>query len=58
MEPLTLRPKHLPAILGLSRAEIYRLVEAGDLPSIRCGRAILVPVDKLRQWVAERSERR
>ena len=56
MEPLTVRPKQLPALLGLSKAEVYKLLAVGDLPSIRCGKAILIPIDRLRRWVAERAE--
>jgi excisionase family DNA binding protein len=39
------------AILGVSRAHAYRMVRAGELPSIRLGGRILVPVEMLRDRV-------
>jgi len=43
-------------ILGLGRSMTYRLVSEGDLPSVRLGkvRAVRVPAEGLRAWVAER----
>ncbi len=35
-------------ILGISRSHAYRLVERGDLPSVRLGRRILVPLAAVR----------
>ncbi len=58
MEPLAIRPKQLPEIVGLSRAQCYKLLADGTIPSVRTGRAILVPLDRLRRWLAEQAPAR
>jgi excisionase family DNA binding protein len=35
------------AILGISRSHAYRLVAAGDLPSVHLGRRVLVPLSAI-----------
>jgi excisionase family DNA binding protein len=35
--------------LGISRAHAFRLVERGELPTIRLGKRILVPIDRLQK---------
>lgn len=37
-------------MLGISRAALYPLVMAGEIPSFKVGRRRLVPVDRLRAW--------
>lgn len=43
-------------MLGISRAALYPLVMAGDVPSFKVGRRRLVPVGRLREWAACRTE--
>lgn len=43
-------------MLGISRASLYPLVMAGDIPSFKVGRRRLVPVGRLRDWAASRSD--
>ncbi len=38
-------------VLGISRGLAFTAVRAGDIPSIRIGRRILVPRDRLRQML-------
>jgi len=42
--------------LGLSRAVIYALVRTGEIPSVRVGRAVRIPLDRLQEWVQARTE--
>lgn len=35
------------AVLGLSKSAAYRAAEAGQLPTLRLGRRLMVPVPKL-----------
>ena len=42
------------AVLGVSRAHAYRMVQAGELPSIRLGGRILVPAERLRDQVLDK----
>jgi excisionase family DNA binding protein len=37
--------------LSLGRATAYRLVQQGELPSVRIGRALRVPTEALNAWV-------
>lgn len=38
-------------LLSLSRAQLYRLIEVGDLPSIKIGRARRVSADQLHVFI-------
>jgi excisionase family DNA binding protein len=42
--------------LGLSRARLYQLIAAGEVPAIRVGGAIRLPAEHLRKWIHERLE--
>jgi excisionase family DNA binding protein len=33
------------------------MLAAGELPSVRLGRAVRVPMDALRRWIDERAQR-
>ncbi len=44
--------------LGLSRAQVYRLISKGKMPSVRIGRAVRVPRDLLEEWIASRTSGR
>ena len=46
-ERITMTVEEAAALLGISRNTAFRAVRAGDLPSIRIGRRILVPRDRL-----------
>jgi excisionase family DNA binding protein len=45
--PLTLTVEQAAAMLGVSRGVAYEAVRAGQIPSIRLGRRILVPRARL-----------
>jgi excisionase family DNA binding protein len=53
MERLLLKPEEAATALGLGRATTYALLATGTLPSVRVGRAVRVPAEALRQWVAD-----
>lgn len=52
---LLLRPNEAADLLGVGRSKIYELIAAGDVPSIKIGKSLRVPVAALEQWVAERA---
>lgn len=56
-DKLMLRPDEVAELLGLSRAMVYRLLRQGELPCVRLGRAVRVPVDRLHEWVKSQAER-
>jgi len=39
--------------IGISRSKIYELLASGELPSVRIGASVRVPVEALRAWIAE-----
>lgn len=51
--PLLLRPEEAAQLLKISRSQTYRLLAAGELPSLRIGRSIRVPLAALTRWVEE-----
>ena len=51
MERLLLRPTEAAESIGIGRSKVYELLASGELPSIRIGGSIRVPVDKLRAWI-------
>ncbi|MBD2760113.1 excisionase family DNA-binding protein [Yimella sp. cx-573] len=44
---LTLTVDEAAVVLGVSRDVAYRAIEAGELPSLRLGRRIVIPAAKL-----------
>ncbi len=41
-------------MLSLSHRAIYYMIEDGELPGVRCGRAVRIPLDALEQWIADK----
>jgi excisionase family DNA binding protein len=54
---LLLRVEDVMSQLSLSRPTVYHMIAAGELPSIRIGRAIRVPVASLEDWLRLREGR-
>jgi excisionase family DNA binding protein len=55
MEPLLLKPTEAAEVLGVGRSKIYALLAAGELPAVRVGHSVRVPLADLRRWVEERA---
>jgi len=55
MERLLLRPAEAAEVLGVGRSKIYALLAAGELPGVRVGKSVRVPVAALERWVNERA---
>lgn len=55
MDKLLLRPVEVAEVVGVGRSKVYELISAGELPSIRLGGSIRVPVDQLRRWVDQKA---
>ncbi len=56
MESTLLTVSEAARRLALGRATTYRLVQLGELPSVRIGRAVRVPARALDEWVAARTK--
>ena len=49
--PAVLNANQLAAALGISRAEAYQLLNTATFPTLRIGKRLLVPKDKLIDWI-------
>ncbi len=54
-ELLLLRIDAAAARLAISRATLYRMIQRGEIPTIRIGSAVRVPVTALERWLAAQS---
>ena len=53
LEPLLLRPIEAAKLLGIGRSKAYEMIAAGELPSVRLGQSIRVPLAALKAWIDE-----
>lgn len=51
--PAVLNANQLSAALGISRAGAYQLLNMGTFPTLRIGKRLLVPKDKLIDWIEQ-----
>lgn len=51
MERLMLRPAEVAETIGISRSKTYELIQRGEIPSIRVGSSVRVPMDLLKAWI-------
>ena len=49
--PLMLNVVRVAGVLGSSRAGAYELVHSEGFPALKIGSRIVVPKDKLREWI-------
>lgn len=52
---LLLRPKEAADALGIGRSKCYALIASGELPSVRVGASVRVPLAMLKTWIANRA---
>lgn len=50
---LAMRPREAAKALGVSERLLWEWTDRGVVPHIRVGRAILYPVDSLREWLKQ-----
>lgn len=55
MEPLLLTVAETKQVLRLGHSKVYELIAAGELPSIKIGKARRIPMDAIKRLIAERS---
>jgi excisionase family DNA binding protein len=56
MEVRLLKSEEVAEILKISRAMAYKLMQRGEIPTIRIGSAVRVRVEDLEKYVAEKAE--
>ena len=49
--PLALSAEDVAQVLGISRANAYALMHSKGFPTIRIGKRMTVPKDKLIEWI-------
>lgn len=54
MQPLALRPTEAAKTLGISRAQLYRLLQGGSIQSFRVGKMRLIAYSELERFVTAR----
>ena len=55
IEPVLLKVEEAADLIKVGRTKMYALVAAGDVPSVRLGRAVRVPLNALRRWADEQA---
>lgn len=53
--PLALRPREAAKALGIGSRLLWQQTNAGTIPHLRVGRAVLYPVEGLREWLRDRA---
>ena len=57
MENLLLKPAEAARLLAIGRAKTYLMAARGELPVVRIGKAVRIPLAGLRAWVSRQMER-
>ncbi len=52
--PMLLDVPEVAHLLGLGRTKAYQLIAREEIPVIRIGRCVRVPLDELKAWIASR----
>ena len=52
MEQVAVSPIEAAKALGIGEALVRELIEKGDLPSVKAGRRVLVPVDGIKRYIS------
>lgn len=52
---LLLKPERAAALLDLGKSKLYEMLRAGEIPSVRIGRAVRIPRVALEAWINERA---
>jgi excisionase family DNA binding protein len=55
VDRLLLRPTEAAEVLGLGRSKVYEMLGRGELPQVRVGGSVRVPIEALREWVLARA---
>lgn len=53
---LSLRPREAALALGIGERKLWELTNSNAIPHVHIGRAVLYPVDGLREWLAREAE--
>ena len=54
--PLTLNAREAAEVLRISKSKVYELAQSESFPAIRIGKRVVIPRDKLIQWMNDQTE--
>ena len=54
--PLTLNTREAAEVLRISKSKVYELAQSESFPAIRIGKRVVIPRDKLIQWMNAQAE--
>lgn len=54
--PLTLNAREAAAVLRISKSKVYELAHTESFPAVRIGNRVVIPRDKLIEWMNSRAE--
>ena len=54
--PLTLNAREAAGVLRISKSKVYELAQSESFPAIRIGKRVVIPRDKLIQWMNAQTE--
>ena len=54
---LAMRPREAASALGISERLLWEWTDRGQVPHIRMGKAILYPVESLRDWLKQQAQK-
>lgn len=49
LDPILLRPEEAARVLRVGRSKVYQLIQTGEVPSVKLGKSVRVPVAALRE---------
>ncbi len=55
MEPKLLRIADAAKLMSISRSAAYLLAQRGEIPTVRVGHSVRVPIAALEEWLAART---
>ncbi len=55
--PVSLNADQVAAVLGISRANAYGLMHSRGFPTLVIGKRLVVPKDKLIDWINQQTEK-
>lgn len=56
IDRILLRPEEAAAAIGVSRSKAYELIASKQIPSVRIGASVRVPIQALREWIESQLE--
>ena len=54
--PLTLNAREAAEILRISKSKVYELARTESFPAVRIGKRVVIPRDKLIEWMNGQAE--